>query len=104
MDAHDAILKARVKQTTSTNKKRWTSPFVKGDRNILAHIASQMTLAIIRIGLSCLITYGNGAFTMCFIRPSYECIFPTTIESFRGDEMTRYLSWEVVAENGQSSV
>lgn len=31
MDAHDTVLKARVKQTVSTNKKRRVCPFVKGD-------------------------------------------------------------------------
>ncbi|KIK14273.1 hypothetical protein PISMIDRAFT_51264, partial [Pisolithus microcarpus 441] len=31
MDAHDAIMRARVKQTVSANKKRRPCPFVSGD-------------------------------------------------------------------------
>ncbi|KIO04585.1 hypothetical protein M404DRAFT_39184, partial [Pisolithus tinctorius Marx 270] len=31
LDAHDAILKACIKQMTGTNKKCCTCPFVKGD-------------------------------------------------------------------------
>lgn len=31
MEAHDAVMKARVKQTVGANKKRRACPFVKGD-------------------------------------------------------------------------
>lgn len=37
MDAHDAILKARVKQTVGANRKRRTCPFVKGDLVYISH-------------------------------------------------------------------
>ena len=38
MEAHDAILETRVKQTRSANRKRQTSPFKNGD---LAYISTK---------------------------------------------------------------
>lgn len=101
MDAHDAIMKTRVKQTVGANKKRRECPLVKGDlvyistKNINLPKGTSRKLVPKFVGpYQILEDFGNNSYRVEL--PDN----PTMIGNSLGDEMTRSWSWVEVVESG----